>query len=707
VNKLRTRILQSITTLIFALLIASCSDTEDGETATGLSVVAFNSTGSTITSAQIGSESINIVAYLKDDVGVALEGETVEFSTTTGTLSAPSGLTNSNGEARVTLDISAASTGVATISVTSTVNDETFDDSLNIQINEESLVEEGTQYFFGGLHEGNFSEGILHADDSLADENGITTIAAGASFGVSVSIVDQDDQPITSAPFEVSFTSTCVESGEATIDETVFSIQGTASATYQDISCAGSQGNQDNIIATVTIDSETFTASRAINLLPEALGSIEFISASPESIFLKGVGGQESSILTFLVKGELGNPQPQRQVEFTLSTVIGGLALSAETATTNASGLATVTVISGSAPAAVRVTAAVESDEGTTLTTQSSSLSVNTGLPDQNSITLAFDNLNPEGRNVAGVEVNVVAYLADSFNNPVPDGTTVNFTAEGGSIDPTCNTENGNCTVIWRSQDPYPDDHRVTILATAVGHEYFVDVDGNNYYSDVDGNAVVEGTVNGLTNEQLSSGFFSISELSEGFVDMTDVWRDDNENYTFDSGEQPLDDDNDGNFSYGDGLFNGPQCSQEESDNCSSTPLIDIRKAGVLIMSGSYAYFSVEDQDDGTEYYSDFNDGDSTEITVASGTDLLLKISDSQLQTLPNGTDIYIDTSGIIPDDEAADPIYTIGNKVGNVGEFNGFTYTFESVDGTATEYIGVLVVTPRGTESSILIRIN
>jgi len=52
--------------------------------------------------------------------------------------------------------------------------------------------------------------------------------------------------------------------------------------------------------------------------------------------------------------------------------------------------------------------------------TQSDLLAVNTGLPDQNSFTLSADNLNPEANSISGQTVNLVARLADTFNNPEP-----------------------------------------------------------------------------------------------------------------------------------------------------------------------------------------------------------------------------------------------------------------------------------------------
>jgi hypothetical protein len=83
------------------------------------------------------------------------------------------------------------------------------------------------------------------------------------------------------------------------------------------------------------------------------------------------------------------------------------------------------------------------------------------------------------------VNVAVTARLSDHFHNPVPDGTAVYFTTNGGAIQPSCTTVGGACTVNWISQNPRPQNGpisllgRPTILVYAIGEESFVDANGN------------------------------------------------------------------------------------------------------------------------------------------------------------------------------------------------------------------------------------
>ncbi len=684
-----------ILTLIITSVVSACSGgaSDEGESSSGLSVFAKDNNGKLISSIVI-SDSVTLVASLKDSSGVAVENQSITFSSSSGDLSSSSRLTDFEGNAQVVLDSSSAEAGVITVTVSANVNGESFSNSVQIDAVAQTLIGEVDSFYFGSLDSTTFTSGDIYADNSLLI-NDFTTIGAGSSFGLSVAIVDQDLTPVTTVPFEVTFTSTCVTAGKAVIDESVFSIKGIASTTYQDISCAGPDGNEDNIIATVIIDSTQYTASRTIVLQPEKLGSIAFVSADPESIVLKGVGGQgkqETSTLTFLVKGELGNPQPQKEVRFSLNTEVGGIKLLSESGLTNANGLVTANVLAGTVPTVVRVTASVSND-GVSVSTQSDRLSVNTGLPDQNSMSLAFSTFNPEARDFSGQEVTVTAFLADSFNNPVPDGTTVNFTTEGGSISPSCNTESGSCFVTWKSQAPHADDHRVTVLATAVGHEYFVDVNGNNAYDDEDGAAI-----NAM--EQLSSGFFGISQQLTGFVDMSEPWRDDNENFTYDLGEQFLDDDGSELFTEADKLFNGPQC---QASICPDNTLITIRKAGVIITSGSEAFFKIKNKNTGDVYHDDF--GGATVGTIPANTDIIVEISDSQLQTLAKDTKVIIGLNGV-PDD-TEEPTYVIANTQGTgaVNTFNGIVHELNT--GNTAFTLGVLVTTPNAVTTSFSIDIN
>lgn len=578
------------------------------------------------------TEQVQIQVTLVDNEGAAVKNEIVNFSADIGLLAANNALTNENGNATVTLTgDNAIGAGVIAISLES-------DSSISAQMNyqvlpaDSVLLDDVRLGYFNDNNE--FVEGEIKL--SIADN----TISAGGTLGLSVELIDSENNYINT-PTTVSFTSNCVINETANIDESVFSIKGKAGATFEDLNCAGINGTEDVIVASVTSNGITNTASASINISSEELGSIEFVSSQPDSIVIKGSGGQETSTLTFLLKSQLGNALAQQEVEFSLDSSVGGIALSRTSGFTNSQGLITTQVSSGTVPTVVRVTAKAEMDvNGDTVSvqTQSSELSVNTGLPEQASMTIAATVINPEA-DIVGEESIIRVWLADSFNNPVPDGTTVNFTTEGGSIGSSCNTVSGNCAVTWTATEPYLLDHRSTILATTSGHETFFDSNGDNVFDNNDGVAI--------NNELVDSGFGRQVALSSGFVDMTEAWRDDNENNEKDPEETKFFDQNgDGQFNLADGKFNGPQCS---GDNCDdNAKKATLRKALVLIMtSSSNPNYVLSDPAQTTTYADD--DGTSADLPdIPDGTALALRFrfADSAMQTMPIGTIVTVSLDG-------------------------------------------------------------
>ncbi len=136
------------------------------------------------------------------------------------------------------------------------------------------------------------------------------------------------------------------------------------------------------------------------------------------------------------------------KVNFGLTTEVGGLSLSPTTAVSTSEGLVTTNITSGDIPTVVRVIATAAAGDGTgqEVSSVSDVLTVTTGLPDQNSISVSVEGgfVVANGMTVDGIEKTITVRMADKFNNPVPDGTAAVFTTEYGAIDPSCETvENG------------------------------------------------------------------------------------------------------------------------------------------------------------------------------------------------------------------------------------------------------------------------
>jgi hypothetical protein len=342
------------------------------------------------------------------------------------------------------------------------------------------------------------------------------TISAGATAGLSVSIWDVSNaSPSTPATLfstetvEVSFTSGCSSLVPATakIDSPVATIAGIAQSTYLAQGCEG----DDIVTATANAGGTVLSATGTVAISSPDAGSIEFVSATPESISLKGVGGIESSTVIFRVRDTNGNVVANKDVDFSLNTDVGGVDWSPKTAKTDSNGLAQTVVNSGTVHTSVRVRA--ELNEDSTIFTQSNLLVISTGIPDQDSFSLSANIFNPEAWNIDGTEVTITARLADAFNNPAPDGTAVAFTTEGGSIGDSCVTTNGVCSVIWTSQNVRPEGQELgevndgpTLIQGVVDISKGFDFTSKQIVFSVT-------TSNGADNVSLSANYSSKAEL--------------------------------------------------------------------------------------------------------------------------------------------------------------------------------------------------
>lgn len=363
----------------------------------------------------------------------------------------------------------------------------------------------------------------------------VDPLSAGGVSKVTVSVVDQAENPI--ANIDITFSSNCAETidpesgqAEALISRKVASENtgatiGDSVATYQANGCVG----PDVITATET--SSGATASGTIEVLPAQIGSIKFDSVvvdpddpSITSIQIKESGGIDRGNVVFQVLDVTGDPAPDQNVKFELTSNIGGLALVNDEGLTDADGKVSATVAAGFIPTTVRVRAslAVDTDDDgetdTTLVTLSELLTVNTGIPDQNSMSISTSGSNIEGNGMDGLTTNITVRMSDAFNNPVTDGTAVTFRTELGSIEPECTTSGGACSVVLTTQDPRtPLDPNVSFKTLADGcpatriTDELVTISGTsgetNYRMDINSTVVVQSSLDTFYTEGLAGDY--------------------------------------------------------------------------------------------------------------------------------------------------------------------------------------------------------
>lgn len=309
----------------------------------------------------------------------------------------------------------------------------------------------------------------------------LTSIAASPTtvpaYGASVVTVDVAGASAAS-PVTVDFASTCVASGTATLSPATITVTGsTATTTYQDKGC----GSTDRVSAVINGTSQQRQVDLAVTA--PAAQSLEFVSASPSTICLAGSGCSATSVVSFRLKDQFGNPVAQRDVAFDLD-IPNVATLSFAAAKTDNNGIAQVSVSARTVPSPVRVRATVVLAGGATLSTVSNALSINAGLPTQRAFSFSAETYNVDGWSRDGTESSIRLQLNDRFGNPVPDGTVINVVTEGASVIPAnCTTLSGVCNVKFVSSNFRPSNGRVTVVAYAQGEESFDDQNGDSVYT--------------------------------------------------------------------------------------------------------------------------------------------------------------------------------------------------------------------------------
>ncbi|KFZ37109.1 hypothetical protein HR45_11890 [Shewanella mangrovi] len=544
-----------------------------------------------------------------------------------------------------------------------------------------------------------------------------TTLSAGGTATISVELRDDEGNLFTD-PVDVAFSSTCTNQGTAQLSTPVTTVNGVASSTYLAQGCVGT----DNITVTADVGGRSLTASGSLEVLSADVGSIVFVDATPTQIGIQGTGLDESSTLRFRVLDTNGNVVPNQGVSFSLNSTSGGLTLDPASATTNSSGIVQTVVNSGTVSTTVRVTAIIDGSNPV-ISTQSNDLVISTGIPDQDSFSLSAEILNAEGWNIDGTQVMVTARLADAFNNPVPDGTAVYFTTEGGSIAPSCVTTDGACSVAWRSQNPRPEGQTLVDPATGAMRNPRAElVDGGNFYGQqFGGRATITATAQGEESfpDLNGNGRFDPSEMaafagndvSGNPYDLDEAFGDYNEDGIFNpqqaggqtggSLEELIDFNTNGVFDEHDGVYNGVLCATPAHAGCadgiSHPKSVDVRGSLVIVMASSEAYATASSDIRIIDRDGD-NLGGSIDIDGTGTATVQFTISDVHNQQMPAGSVVNFSTTAGSVDSTAS---YTWPSSNHNGGR--QFSVTLGGADQPDSGTFIVTVTSPGGLVSDVV----
>ncbi|HEX5340186.1 MAG TPA: hypothetical protein VFX47_04845, partial [Gammaproteobacteria bacterium] len=402
------------------------------------------------------------------------------------------------------------------------------------------------------------------------------------------------------------------------------------------------------------------------------------VSATPSNIALKGMGGvgsSESSNVVFKVLDTTGGIKPGTDVTFALNTSVGGIKLSTTTAKSDASGLASTVVQSGTVALPVSVIATIQGPNGP-ISTQSTGMAISGGIPSQKYFSLSVDKFNPEGFDIDGNTVAITARLADRFGNPVPDGTTVSFNtrddAAGGSVSGgtggsgSCSTANGVCSVTWTSQNPRPAvtslsnvGQALILVYAAPGEEGFNDTNGNGIF-----------------------------DAGDSFTDEGEIYADAAAG-AYRLGDNYFDFNQDGSYTAANGKWDGVNC--QDTSRCGGSQ-VAVGGSVCIVMAGSTAVMTP-----------------STTSVTAPGP-VVFTITDENGNTLPSGTSVKLVPPPSGNASAAAVPTsYTVGN-VGCGAQDPFFLVNVTKSDSTkpATGSFYLEATTPGGVVTdSVAVTVN
>ena len=673
--------------------------TTDGGTTTAaptVSVAILDSTGAATTTLP-SSGAVTVRATVKDATGSVVPSAVVIFATDSNlaAFNPGSALTNSAGVATVQMSAASLSAaGAASVTASTTVN---------------SVVTSGsTAYEVGAAN-------ITLSGFSISE----TDIPAYGTSAVSVT-VNVNGVP-TTAPITVGLTSGCAVSGKAVLASSVQTVNGVATATYTDKGC--------NSADTITVSVLGKTAQGTIKSAGPAAANIQFVSATPSTIALKGTAGLiDVSNVTFKVVDASGNAVPSKDVEFYLTNWTGGIKLDDNSQTqvnampnqkvrkqTAADGTVTVTVQAGTNPASVWVLANVLNSS---LGTQSNKLVISTGLPSQDRFTLAVGVHNIEGWDYSGETTNLTVYAFDRVGNPVPEGTTVNFVTEGAGTSPSpgvCSIKDATCSINFVSAESRPRGEavpvcrvpgdsttcvrsgRVSVLAYANGEEGFDDANGNNFF-----------------------------DSGETFRDMGDVFVDNNENGGWESPEQF--------FPFIAALDNaslrldcpthvGYENAKSKLSTCNNKwGQAQVRREQVIILSGSYVNFAYPAGSNVT--VTTDASGQVSNLVVTDGFGGLaqcsamfqVRIADLNNNPMPAGTKLSITNNNVKYNQTgSADPLAVVAEVANDTvldttirgGTTHAFTMLGAKCASIPKGTLSIRAVTPKGNITVIPVAVN
>ncbi|MBD3162246.1 MAG: hypothetical protein GF346_07940, partial [Candidatus Eisenbacteria bacterium] len=228
--------------------------------------------------------------------------------------------------------------------------------------------------------------------------------------------------------------------------------------------------------ARVTASSGVAQATLDVDFVSEEPAHIEVVHVDPPSIGVFGAGDRETAMITCEVQDRNGIPVDAAhaaQVDFAIVPVgeETDATVHPATGTTNPYGWVATTVNAGVISGTVEVIATSGS-----IVSEPIRVAIHGGQPDPAHFSISFERVNIAGLVFDGIRNRVTARVGDVHGNPVPDSTSVWFSAEYGLVQGSAGTsEHGEATVDEVTAGPRPPipggDGLVRICAQTVSRD--------------------------------------------------------------------------------------------------------------------------------------------------------------------------------------------------------------------------------------------
>ena len=425
-------VLGLVVLIIGSLLLTGCDSKSSGsesETAAQVSTVSLSP--STL---NVGSTSI-VEAVITEN-GQPVASRVVLFSATpagAGTFDPTSAITDANGLAASVF--TAAESGPATI--TARISDAAYNTaSMSINSSQQTGGEGNVTIdvtpsllLANGSATSEITVTILDSELEAAPESTLVLLTAGERFD------DIDGNgyftpSVDTVIYDVIENDSWDAIGYIPSSAYVEGTQGQVTVTY----VAGTMPTSVYILATVEDATITGYSETSLQLTPNATIESIYLFSDSNSLAVQGTGGMETAMMSAIGYDLYGNRVPEGVVVTFIITDgpgggerLGDVDYGPYATTTNAQGVATCPISSGTVSGTIRIRAA----SGTVMSTMTP-IMIHAGPPAH--IVVGSEACNTASWTMVDDEVGIIALVSDVNNNPVKDSVAVYFTVDEGSI---------------------------------------------------------------------------------------------------------------------------------------------------------------------------------------------------------------------------------------------------------------------------------